>query len=310
MKRIICVLIAAALLIMLCGCGEPAAEEDGKIQIVASLFPQNDFARTIAGDRAEVTLLLPAGMESHTYDPTPADMAKIYSCDLFLYTGELMEPWAAALARGLDEGTAVDLSSGVTLGGVHEAHDHDHEGEESEHVHTSDPHIWTSPLNAKIMVENILDALISLDPEGEDEYRAAAEEYLAELDLLDAELRDAAESAERNTLAFGGRFAFYYLAEEYGFECISAYDSCSAETEPSAAAVAELTEAIVREGIPVIFHEELANPQVAQAIADETGAELRLLHSCHNLSADERAAGETYLSIMARNIENIRAALN
>ncbi len=313
MRRIIAAALAAmVMLLSAAGCsseetGQSVGEE--KLEIVASLFPQYDFARTVAGQRAEVTLLLPAGMESHSYDPTPADMAGIYSCDLFIYTGEYMEPWAAELSKGLVEEQVLDVSTGIELSGTHEhMHTDTQDGEEPTEI--PDPHIWTCPLNAVIMVENIRDALIRIDPDGEEEYTENADGLIEDLNGLDAELREVVENGERRTLVFGGRFAFHYLAEEYGLECYSAYDSCTAETEPSAAAVAEVTEIVRRDEIPVVYYEEFANPQVAEAIADETGAELLMLHSCHNLSQEERDAGKSYLSIMEQNVENIRRGLN
>lgn len=300
------ILAACAALVLLGGCaaapsGEPAPEKDG-LTVCATLFPQYDFARAIAGDRAEVTLLLPPGVESHSFEPTPADIAGMTESDLLLYTGDGMEPWVASLVDGVLPGTVrvVDLSQGVAM--------LDEEGEDH-HGHTVDPHIWTSPVNAMAMVRSIADALCEADPDGEALYRANEKEYLASLEALDAELRSIVSQAKRRELAFGGRFAFHYLTEEYGLTAFSAYDSCSEETEPSAKAVTAVIERIRQDGIPVVYYEELTEPKVARSIAQETGASLLLLHSCHNLSKDEMEAGETYLSLMQQNAEHLREGL-
>ena len=303
MKRILAALCAAALL-ALTGCApapassSPAGKE--KLTVYATLFPQYDFAREIAGDRAEVILLLPPGVESHSFEPTPADIAGISKSDLLLYTGDAMEPWAAKLIAGdlPDTVRAVDLSQGVAL----LAEEHEEEG----HAHPFDPHIWTSPVNAMIMARTVVSALCEADPEGAEAYRANGERYLAELESLDDEIRTIVSQAKRRELVFGGRFAFHYFTAEYGLTAYSAYDSCSEETEPSAKAVSEVIGRVREDHLPVVYYEELTEPKVAQ----ETGAKLLLLHSCHNLSKDELAAGESYLSLMKQNAQNLREGLN
>ncbi len=307
MKRILAALCAAALL-ALTGCApapassSPAGKE--KLTVYATLFPQYDFAREIAGDRAEVILLLPPGVESHSFEPTPADIAGISKSDLLLYTGDAMEPWAAKLIVGdlPDTVRAVDLSQGVAL----LAEEHEEEG----HAHPFDPHIWTSPVNAMIMARTVVSALCEADPEGAEAYRANGERYLAELESLDDEIRTIVSQAKRRELVFGGRFAFHYFTAEYGLTAYSAYDSCSEETEPSAKAVSEVIGRVREDHLPVVYYEELTEPKVARSIAQETGAKLLLLHSCHNLSKDELAAGESYLSLMKQNAQNLREGLN
>ena len=321
MKRLLCVLLCTLLLVSCSSAAATAGQDDGRIKIMATLFPQYDFARNIAGDRADVTLLLPPGTEAHTFEPRPSDIAAISGCDLFLYTGDEMEPWAATLLDTGEAPNAVDLSAGIDMTAseevdilehAHESgeHESEHESEHAGHHHVVDPHIWTSPANAIIMVREIADALAALDPEGESVYRANADAYIAELNALDEELFDIAANGSRTEIVFGGRFAFHYFAERYGLTCLAAYDSCSEESEPSAGAVAALIDEIEDEGLPVIYYEEMTNPRVADTVADETGAEPLLLHSCHNLSRDETERGETYLSLMHQNAENLRRGLS
>ena len=322
MKKITAVLLAICLL---CACS-PAQEkeisekdgeaEENKLTVVATLFPQYDFARAIAGDRADVTLLLPPGTESHSFDPTPSDLAAIASCDVFLYTGAEMEPWAETLLAGGENlpGTAVDLSQNIETDAAEETllpadgHDHDHDHENGHH-HTVDPHIWTSPVNAMQMVRDIADAFCTADPAGESLYRANEQAYLAELQSLDEEIASIVKEGTRTELIFGSRYAFHYFAERYGLTCYAAYDSCSEEGEPSARTVAALIDKVKEDGIPVIYYEEMTDPRIARVIAEETGADMLLLHSCHNLSKDEMAAGETYLSLMRQNAEHLKAGL-
>lgn len=326
-KRFTAALLSAAMLsglMLLSGCNtsnESQSEDNGKVKIVATLFPQYDFAREIAGDRADITLLLPSGMESHSYEPTPSDRVKISRCDLFIYTGDNMEAWVSGMISDLnnDDTVILDVSKGVTLSGGDE-HDHEHEFEEHEdeeehkdhagHVHSVDPHIWTSPKNAVIMTESILDRLTAIDPDNAEYYKANAEAYIEKLNTLDAEIRDIVADGKRNKLYFGGRFAFHYFVEEYGLDYEAAYDSCSTESEPSARRIAEISDDIKSEGIPVIYYEELADPKVARSLSEELNIKMLLLHSCHNLSQADYEAGETYLSLMKKNAENLREGLN
>ena len=326
-------------LVLLAGCGTTTMEEGdpNKLQVVTTMFPQYDFVRQIAGDKVEVTKLMPVGIDVHSFEPTPSDIITINNSDLFIYTGEEMEPWAHRIIESLDSEDVyvLDASLNVLLremdahehhhhGDEDHGHDHDedhdhdhghdhdedhdhghhHHGEDCNHVF--DPHIWTSPVNAKIMVENILNALVEIDPENEEFYRSNAEAYLADLEDLNESFIEVAENGVRDTIYHGGRFAMHYLMDEYGLNYVVA----PFEAEPSVALVAQMITEMQEFDIPVIFHEELVDPQISQMISDETGATMLLLHSLHNVSNEDLEAGVTYLSIMEQNVENLRLGLN
>ena len=291
-----------------------------KPQVIATLFPQFDFARQIAGDKADVTLLLPPGVESHSYEPTPSDMTKIHKADVFLYTGENMEAWSHKLVLSLEDSGSecliVDVSKGVPLARTEDIEkEHDHEAEEADHhdevhSHIYDPHIWTDPQLAKIMVSNILEGLCSADPDNAEFYKANASAYMKQLDALDLEIKSVVDNAKRREIVFGSRFAFYYFAKRYDLDYESAFDSCSAETEPSARRVASLIDEIKEKKLPAVFYAELEEPKTAKAMSAETGAKLLMLHSCHNVTKDEWEDGATYLSLMKQNAENLKEGLN
>ena len=154
MKRILLLLLSVFLL---SGC-MPAAKKNDTLKIVATLFPQYDFAREICGDTAEISLLLPPGTDSHSYDPTPQDILRLQEADLVLYTGDEMEPWAKQLVDNAS-GRVIDVSEGVSLLSGDHMHESRHHEEASE---STDPHIWTNPQNAIIMAENILKAVKQL----------------------------------------------------------------------------------------------------------------------------------------------------
>ena len=307
MKRICILLISAILTLTLTAC--TAQRDSGKLKIVTTIFPQYDFTSRIAGNRAEVTMLLPFGSESHTYDPSIKDMTAVSNADIFIYTGKQMEMWAATLLENAEgENTRVlDLSTGITL--LDGTSDHIHHGEESDHTHDYDPHIWTSPKNAILMANAILEALCEIDPEGREYYTENAESLKKDLADLDKKLTELSENHGGKTVYFGGRFAFLYMFSDYGFGYESAYKGCSEESEPSIKTISELTEKIKNDGAKYIFTEEMSENKVAKSIADETGATLLVLHSCHNLSRDEAMSGENYISLMNKNIANLKLAL-
>ena len=217
-----------------------------------------------------------------------------------------MEPWAQNLIDGLTgEVTVVDASEHVALDEEDEADGH---GDHAEHG-GFDPHIWTDPNNAKLMVDNITNALSAADPVNSGYYQTNAAAYKEQLDELDSAFRAVVENGARREIVFGGRFALHYFAKEYGLTYLAAFDSCSSETEPSAKAVAQIISEIETKGIPVIYYEELTDPKVARSISEETGVKMLLLHSCHNVSKEDLQNGVTYLSLMQQNVENLREGL-
>lgn len=316
------ILIISLLVLALSGCGDEALEEVSEVgesadkpMIVATLFPQYDFAKEIAGDKAQVTMLLPLGTESHAYEPKPSDIVKINDSDLFIYTGEHMEVWAESLLEGIDnpDGIVLDVSKGIKIEYIdHIEDDHSDEDsheEEASNEHLFDPHIWTDPNNAIIMVNNILDSLCQIDPENAAYYNGRAEAYTEKLKLLDQEFREILENGSRKKVVFASKFALLYFAKQYGLQYEAAFDSCSTETEPSARTVAHLITEIKEDKLPVVYYAEMIEPKVAKSIGEETGAKALLFHSCHNVTTEEFANGASYLSLMAQNGENLREGL-
>jgi zinc transport system substrate-binding protein len=485
------VLLSAAFAMNLGLASAASAAERKKISVVAANFPPYDFAKAIAGDKADVTILLRPGAESHTYDPTPADIIAVQNCDVFIRVGgtdawaekilsatdasgmkvitmldcvdaveeEIVEgmqeeeeeedkshdgvfedsdardrelsDWQGNWKSGLpyledgtlDEGLrhkaengertydelkayyktgyqtdfdrieitgdsiafyagsvkrsakyeykgfvimnyesgkkgvryqfeATDRTSGApryiqfsdhnirpTEGLTHY---HIYYGDESfekmlkqlenwptyyasamtaddvakdfaghghSHEEELDEHVWTSPKNAKKIVQAISDALCEADETNADLYRSNTAAYLEKLDDLDKAFQAAVNSARRKTLVVGDRFPFRYLADAYGLKYFAAFPGCSTETEPSAATVAFLIKKVKEEKIPVVFHIELSNEKLADTIIEGTGAKKLLLHSCHNVSRSDHDKDVTYINLMTKNVEAIKEAL-
>lgn len=283
---------------------------EGKIKIVATLFPQYDFAKKVGGDKVEVSLLLTPGTETHTYEPTPQDIIKVNNSNLFIYTGKYMEPWSDKIASSIDSETKIlDVSKNIQL--IKEEHSHD-EGDDdiSQHEeHEYDPHIWLNPDNAIIMVKNITEEFCNIDPQNADYYKYNSSEYIKEIQKLDSDISDVVKNGKTNKIAFGGTFSYSYFIEKYNLQYVSAYESCGEDTEPSVSKVKEVIDYMKNNGLKVIFYQELSSGKIAESIAKETGAEKLVFHTVHNASKEEIDRGESYISLMRKNLENLSVAL-
>jgi len=306
MKYLFSLFIISALLTAGCSAESVSStglDGGGKIVIVSTIFPPFDFARNIAGDRAEISLLLPPSSDSHSYEPSPRDIIKIREADIFLYIGGASDEWTESVFSGDDNVIAVRLIDSVSL--LEDDHFHG-----IRYFSKYDEHIWTSPRNAVLMTLAITDALCSADPENAEFYRSNAADYIARLEALDDTFQEITSSASRNTVVIADRFAFRYLTEEYGLEYFAAFPGCAEQTEPSAQTLAFLIEKIREEEIPAVFYGELSDMRTANSISRETGAEPLLLHSCHTLSRELFDAGLGYIELMEANAEALRKALN
>lgn len=307
MKKLLALLLCGVFILSFAACGIP--EKSDRLTVVATLFPQYDFARNLAADRAEVTLLLDFGTDAHSYDPTPADVIAIACADLFVYTGADMELWAAKLlktpdiARAVESGslTVLDLSRYVEPVCLH---DHEHADEHGHDHGAADPHIWTSLAGADAMCAAIADALIAIDADGADAYTASLAAYREKLSALRAEA--ATIAPVRDTVYFGGSFAFAYLFDELGLHHRSVFEGCASHAEATATDIAEIVDLMRQSTARYILYDTPSEEKLARIIAGLTVAEPLRLHAIHNISKAEFDAGEDYLSLMRQNLEIIR----
>ncbi len=303
-------LLCCLLALTGCGARETQEAEDGRLQIVTTVFPAYDFARAAAGELADVRLLLPPGTESHSYEPTPADILAVQDCDLFVYLGGESDAWVETILSAADrQGTdlrmldCVDLLEEETTEGM-ETEEHDHGPGD---VVEMDEHVWTSPKNAAAITRAVGAALGQVDPAHGEDFTAGAEDYAGELEALDREFADFFASRPDGVLVFGDRFPLRYFAAEYGVEYYAAFPGCSTQTEPSAATVAFLTELVRDREVSTVWYIEFSNHLVADSIAEAAGAETAMFHTCHNVTQAEMDGGATYLSLMQGNLETLRA---
>ena len=300
-------LVAVALL---CGCGHVAGVAEEKPQIVATNFVCYDFAREIAGEFADVTLLIDPGTEVHAYEPSPADILKMETADLFVYIGGESDVWAEKLLSSFDDREArlcvrMMESVEVVLEEEHEAHEeHDHE----EHLEYDD-HIWTSPKNAVDMLDSLCEAMCVMDEAHRAQYTANAQAYIRQIEEIDAAFEKVIQEGRLHTLIFADRFPFLYFVNAYHLDYLAAYPNCARDMEPSAQTMAELIRAVEMDGVKTIFTIEMSSGSIARTIAEETGAEIATMHSCQNVTLEEFNRGETYVSLMRANVDALRKGL-
>ena len=299
MKRIILII---SLLLLTCSCSVNESSNSDKPTITATIFPQYDFARQIAGELADVNMLLPAGAESHTYEPTPKDIIQIENSDIFIYTGGESDNWIDSILSTINNPDLkiiclTEICPTLAL-------------EHSNNSHTIDEHVWTSPENVKIITKHISECLINLDPKNSQIYENNFKNYEKELSSLDEEFKSIVKNSKRNILVFGDRFPFRYLAELYNIDYLSAFPGCAEETEPDISTVIEMIEKVKSENIPYVFYTDFSNHKIADTICLETNAKLLSLRSCHTITSQELDNNITYIDLMRENAQKIKEALN
>jgi zinc transport system substrate-binding protein len=280
-------LLLAALAVGAC---QQSPVQDGKPLVVASFFPMYEFARQVAGDRAQVVSLVPTGVEPHDWEPAPQDMAQVRRARLFVYNGAGLEPWAEKVKGEVDGKTTaiVSASAGIPLVG-------------------GDPHVWLDPTLARSEVETIRATLARLDPAGAEIYAEQAKAFTAKLDALDerfaAGLRDC---ARRDVVV--SHAAFGYLTRRYRLEQVPLM-GLAPESEPSPAALAAIVRLARQRKVAAVFFEALVNRRLADTLAREVGARTLLLNPIEGLTREEAAAGKGYLDLMAANLASLREGL-
>jgi zinc/manganese transport system substrate-binding protein len=271
-----------------------AQAETKKIPVVASFSIIGDLVREVGGDRVSVATIVGPDGDAHVYQPSPADGRRIAQARLIFVNGLGFEGWLERLiAAAKSKGDVVTLGKGVVA----------RKGEEG-----LDPHAWQDVANAKIYVEAIRDALIAADPQGTQTYKTNADAYLARLDALDAEIRQAIDALpkERRRVV-STHDAFGYFAARYGFEFI-APRGVSTEAEVSARDVAKIIDAVRTHKVAAVFIENIADPRLAKRIASETGARMGgVLYS--DALSDANGDGATYIDMMRHNVKQLAKAL-
>ncbi len=330
---------AAALLslgVVLAGCGNSGSngaasnstagsETSGtsKLHIITSFYPMEEFTSKVAGNLADVEVLIPPGTEPHDWEPTPQDIAKMTEANMIVYNGAGMEGWIDQVKDSLGSNgpVLVEASKGVQILEGTEEEDHEHEGEAGDHSEEAadhseeghdhggfDPHVWLSPKQAQTEVKNIEAALVQLDPTHADQYKQNADAYIKELTQLDNDYKTGLSSAKRKDF-ITQHAAFAYMARDYGLTQVP-ISGLSPEQEPTAAQMAKVVDFAKQHNVKTIFFETLVSPKIAETIANEVGAKTAVLNPLEGLTDDQVKAGENYITVMRENLKGLEQALN
>ena len=310
-------LVGATALLAGCGAAGSTTEntESDKLQVVTTFYPMYDFTKQVAQDDAEVSMLLEAGMEVHSFEPSSQMIAEIQDADVFIYNSPEMETWVPDVLASIDTSDMVVIcaSDAITLLEYEgEAHAHDHESEEeganAGHSHTVDPHVWLDPVLAQTEVSTIAEGLAEADPDNAEDYLENAGIYNGKLNELDKAYRAAFEGTENRTFVTQ-HAAFAYLAARYDLNQISV-TGLNAEVEPSAAALATLSDYVKANNISHIYFENNASSQTAETLAEEVGVELAVLSPLEGITEEDQKEGSDYISVMLDNLEALKKSIN
>ena len=349
-KKIFGLILAGAVLITGCTAKTEKKDKGdntkGKLKIVTTIFPEYDITRAIAKDKVDLELMIKPGVDVHSFTPTPQDIKTVQNSDIFVYGGTEHDKWVENLTKSIDmkNKKVVKLVDGIQQleeesvdGMKHEHHhddkkedehnhDHKHEKEdehnhdhkhekEDEHNHKGeekelDPHYWTSPKNAIQMVKTITNALVEKDPDNAEFYKENAENYIKQLEGVDKELHDVVDNAKIKQVVIADRFPFRYLFKDLGLEYRALFSGCSVESTASAGQIKKMVDYVKENKIPVVYHIEIGKGELAETVAKNSGAKVKLLHSIHTVTKEDFDKGITYIDLMKQNVEALKEGLN
>ena len=289
------------------------ANDTEKIKVTVSNFASYDFLRAIIGnnDNIELTFLLGPGKDAHSYDPTAQDLITIQNSDLFIYIGGEMEKWADRVLPTIDTNNTKIICVADDIKTIEEQEIDGAEQEEDEEEGAFDEHIWTSPANAIAMVNTLEKSMEEIDSSNSSKYKQNAESYIEKIKNVDKQIQEIVDNKKRDRLVFGDKMPMQYFINYYKLQVSAAFSGCSTETEPSSKTIAYLVNKAKEEKTPVILYIELNNGKVANTIANEVGngCKAMQIQTLHNVSKKDFDNGETWVSLMEKNLDVLKTAL-
>ena len=260
--------------------------------------------RAVGGDRAKVDLLLPPGVEYHSWEPKASDVVKIAAADVIIYLGSSLEPHVNDLMKGAAKADILVMAASQDLPILLAE-----EGSKEEtHARGHDPHIWQDLELSQRIVRRIAEVFSKRDPGGASTYLRNAETYSAQLAALDQQYREGLRRCRHRTFLFGGHAAFSYLARRYGLEQMALY-SVNPDSKPTAKQLTAVVDLAKQRGISVVFYETLVSDELARVIAKEVGGKTLLLNPGGNVTREDWEKGVSLISLMEANLRNLREGL-
>lgn len=325
MIRLFTVLFVAAGILIGCTNNNDAEveEQNDTIHIVTSMFPMYEITKEIAGDRAEVSVMVGANEDAHHYEPSARAVASVNEADVFVYSSDEMEFWVESLLSVVenDDLIVVELGDGIDFE-IHSELDHeDEDHHEDEHNHDDvehhdhahdhgnlDPHFWLNPVSVENQLPLIVDALRQVDEEGKDIYEKQAARFSEELLTLDQMYQAAFQSAENRSFVVQHQ-AFGHLAHQYDLEQV-AIGGLTTEVEPNPKQLAQIVTFINEQQIPVIYYQSGSSSSIAETISNETNTGVGVLYDLESLPADFQDAQRPYIEAMKENLEQLKKSIN
>ncbi len=282
-------------------------EEERQLKVYTSFYPYYDFAKKIGGDGVDVHIIIPSGIEPHSFEPPSKVIAQLEQADVFIYNGAYMEPWIDKVLNLLEGKNVylVDASKSVELISYNKGYNNKNN---AEHHHGQyDPHIWVDPINAIHISEKIKDTFVKADDSNKDIYEENFDDFKKELQELDMAFKEGLKNAAERKIIVS-HSAFGYLAKRYNLEQI-AVAGISPHAEPSPKRLAELVKIAKDNKIDYIFLEALASVKTAEILAKEANLEVLTLYIVEGLTEEQQNKGEDYVSLMYKNVETLKKAL-
>lgn len=325
MIRLFTVLFITAVILIGCTNNNDAEveEQNDTIHIVTSMFPMYEITKEIAGDRAEVSVMVGANEDAHHYEPSARAVASVNEADVFVYSSDEMEFWVESLLSVVenDDLIVVELGDGIDFE-IHSELDHeDEDHHEDEHNHDDvehhdhahdhgnlDPHFWLNPVSVENQLPLIVDALRQVDEEGKDIYEKQAARFSEELLTLDQMYQAAFQSAENRSFVVQHQ-AFGHLAHQYDLEQV-AIGGLTTEVEPNPKQLAQIVTFINEQQIPVIYYQSGSSSSIAETISNETNTGVGVLYDLESLPADFQDAQRPYIEAMKENLEQLKKSIN
>ena len=274
-------------------------EESPRPAVAVSTFSLYDMLRYVGGEKIDLFMVVPFGVDVHGFEPTPKDLVRLTESALFVYSGAGLEPWAGAFAG---KTKTLDVSTHVKLLQPHEEEHAHHEHDEG-----ADPHYWLDIENMIAATRAVAKALSEVDPSSSRRFMRNAEIYITQLYMLDNRYKDVLKSCKQPMIVVNHN-AFGYLSERYGFE-VKALTGLSPEAMPSAKTMAQLSDLVREHRIKTVFFESFVSDRLVQSLAKESGAAVDVLQPLANITAEEAAAGISYFQLMEQNLKKLSDAM-
>ena len=292
MKKIIILLLCA---LFLCGCGNNVTNNNERISVVTTIFPIYDFVRAVGGDKVDVKMLIKPGTEVHSYDPVPSEIKSIYNADLFLYIGGESDAWVNKILADKS------VNSYALIQGVEPILEQNH--------NEYDEHIWTSPENAKKMLDKILEELVKIEPENREYYKQNHTSYVEKINQIEQKTRQMVQESQNPFILVADKFPFKYFVEYYGIDYLAAADGCAVGADISLKTMKTLLDTVSEKKSKCVYYVEMSNKEIANSVAEQTGVKLLELHSAHNVTLEDFEKGTTYVDIMQRNYNSLKEGI-